>query len=263
MFLVKPLQKLGLTEKEAAVYLATLELGNASVQEIATKAGMKRPTTYLIIEELQHKGLLAEEKRGRGSTYSAVNPEVLRQRAQEQKRVVEESLPFLTAMWTGEKSKPQVRVYEGVEGMKQIYRETLWKSKTPVWFFSSVKKIYQVFPDILEQWLVHLAEFPKQVVPSREIINPDPVDIEYGLRAIKQNPNEQIRVLPKDFSSQFLATDNAILDDKIVMASLEGKLFTTVIQSQPLVDTMRTLYELAWQSAVPIQAFIQQHPELA
>ena len=36
------LQQLGLSEKEAKVYLASLELGSTSVLEISKKAGLKR-----------------------------------------------------------------------------------------------------------------------------------------------------------------------------------------------------------------------------
>ena len=45
MTLDKELQKIGLSEKEAKVYLAALELGQASVQNIARKAEVNRATT--------------------------------------------------------------------------------------------------------------------------------------------------------------------------------------------------------------------------
>ncbi|TSC54446.1 MAG: hypothetical protein LiPW31_110, partial [Microgenomates group bacterium LiPW_31] len=38
------LRKLGLTEKEVGVYLAGLELGPGSIQNIAQKTGLSRPT---------------------------------------------------------------------------------------------------------------------------------------------------------------------------------------------------------------------------
>ncbi|MBI5728232.1 MAG: helix-turn-helix domain-containing protein, partial [Candidatus Magasanikbacteria bacterium] len=135
MFLVDYLTKIGLHEKEAKVYLAAIELGGGSVQELAQKSGLKRPTVYVVLDSLVAQGLVSEEKKGRGSSFVAASPEALKRKAAEQKKAIDEAFPFLTAMWTGEKSKPQVRVYEGLEGMKEIYRETLWKSKTPVWFF--------------------------------------------------------------------------------------------------------------------------------
>jgi sugar-specific transcriptional regulator TrmB len=256
MFLIEPLKKLGLSEKEARVYLATLEIGGGTVQEISEQAGVKRPTTYVILDQLVHKALIFEEKRMLGSMYIAANPEVFEKRAREQKRVIEDSLPFLQAMYAGEKSKPQVRVYEGAQSMEKIYLETFWQSKTEILFFSSIKKVYELFPRMIEDWLEH-SKKGGIAVKSRELVNPDLIDIEYGLRATKVNENTQVRVIAGS-PLPFVGSDNAIMEDKIIMVSLEGKLFTTVIQNKVLADTMRTLYELAWQSATPIQKFAQK-----
>ena len=54
---IQDLQQIGLTEKEAKVYLAALELGEKAVQVIAQKAGVNRATTYFILESLIEKGL--------------------------------------------------------------------------------------------------------------------------------------------------------------------------------------------------------------
>ena len=46
------LKNLGLSEKAAQVYLASLELGEAPVQKLAERAGLKRTTVYYVLEEL-------------------------------------------------------------------------------------------------------------------------------------------------------------------------------------------------------------------
>ncbi len=60
MALESVLQAAGLTDKEARIYLAALELGQAPVLRIAQKAGIKRPTAYVTLGELQAKGLEPE-----------------------------------------------------------------------------------------------------------------------------------------------------------------------------------------------------------
>lgn len=50
------LKQLGFSDKEAKVYMASLELGPDTAQEIAKKAGVNRTTTYVIIEKLIKKG---------------------------------------------------------------------------------------------------------------------------------------------------------------------------------------------------------------
>ena len=46
------IQTLGLSEHEAAVYLAALELGEANIQEISRKSGVKRTSIYNFIDTL-------------------------------------------------------------------------------------------------------------------------------------------------------------------------------------------------------------------
>ncbi len=60
----KELQNLGLTEKEARTYLASLELGPETAQNIAKKTGINRATTYVQIESLKKRGLMSEFEKG-------------------------------------------------------------------------------------------------------------------------------------------------------------------------------------------------------
>lgn len=256
MFLTEPLQKIGLTEKEAKVYLATLELGGDKVQEIAKKAGLKRPTVYVILDELKQKGLIFHEKKTGADIYTAVNPDQLKRKIEEQKKSLDEALPFLRAMYTGEKSKPQVQVFEGIEGMKEVYFNHLFKSKTEILFFTAVEKLHAVFPDVLDMWIKNTQT--KERKKTREILNADPGDIEYGLKVTKGNPDTEVRIIPYGSAPPLSGVDNAIFEDKVILVSLEGKLFTTLIQSKVLADALRTLFELAWASAVPIEEFVKK-----
>ena len=59
--LTEQLLAYGLSEKETHVYLAALSLGAASVARIAQRANEKRPTTYLVLEDLMRKNLVANK----------------------------------------------------------------------------------------------------------------------------------------------------------------------------------------------------------
>lgn len=260
MFLEEPLKKLGLTEKEAKVYLATLELGAETIQNIAKKAGLKRPTVYLITEELMTKGLLSKKPMPRGDLFIAENPEHLKNIIHEREKHLDDALPFLRAIYNVEKGKPQVQVYEGIENMKRIYFDLILKSKSEVLFFSSVKKINEAIPDLLDSWLQMTKDEGGSKIQSRELINPDKEDIDYGLKAMKTD-QMQVRIIPKGFPQLFAGADNAIFEDKLMIVSFEQKLFTTIIQSKVIADTMRALYELAWRQAQTLEDFLKKNPE--
>jgi len=75
--LLRELEKLGLSDKEAAVYLASLELGPSPVQVISRKAEVNRATTYVMIEVLLQKGLMSTFDKGKKTMYTAEKPERL------------------------------------------------------------------------------------------------------------------------------------------------------------------------------------------
>jgi sugar-specific transcriptional regulator TrmB len=89
------LRKLGLKEKEAGVYLAALELGFTSVQNIAKKAEISRPTAYEIIKSLIRRGLIKEIRRkgavkGERAFFAAESPDNLLGLLRVQKKELEE-----------------------------------------------------------------------------------------------------------------------------------------------------------------------------
>jgi|GEM_PF-2386228 len=72
--LISELEGLGLTTKEAAVYLACLELGAAPVQAIATRSGIKRVTVYVVLESLVARGLVSQINAAKKSAFRAEDP---------------------------------------------------------------------------------------------------------------------------------------------------------------------------------------------
>lgn len=62
---IKTLTSIGLSEKSAQIYLSALHLEVSYVQKIAEKAGVKRPTVYIHIQELSKEGILQKARLGR------------------------------------------------------------------------------------------------------------------------------------------------------------------------------------------------------
>jgi len=137
------LRKLGLTEKEVKIYLAGLELGPDSVQNIAKKAGLTRPTTYEIIRSLENKGLFAEAKEKKKNQFFAQSPEKILGILRIQKREIEEKerefiriIASLEAKYP--KEKEGIKLFKGKEGLKAL-SEIIAFSSTPEIFILNPK----------------------------------------------------------------------------------------------------------------------------
>src|SRR3989338_9475326 len=121
------LQKIGLTDKDAEVYLACLELGTQPASVIAKKAGLKRPTTYLILEALVKKGLVSEYIGSNVKYFTAVSQEYLlnfvekkRRELNSHQRELEQLLPQFQKLTNPYSLSPKVRFYEGIEGVERV-----------------------------------------------------------------------------------------------------------------------------------------------
>lgn len=73
------LETLGLTQNESAVYLTFLKHKQKTAAEIARILHMDKSSSYRAVEALVAKGLLLTIPRKRGTTHTAVSPDVLKE----------------------------------------------------------------------------------------------------------------------------------------------------------------------------------------
>ena len=242
----KVLRHTGLSEKQIAVYAALLKLGEASMTELARAGHLKRSTAYLVVEELLVGGLIAETTKGKRMMYSAVHPRRLLDLARFRERQIEEALPELTALYNAPKEKPRIQVFEGVEGMRALYRElyqSLNKREEALWF-TRIGALREYMPEAL-------TEYKKML---RRLRHPRIRELNYGDEEGKKwliemkrvrGRNHFIRALPTDYEFGF--TDNLIFGNKLVIFSLKEHVFVTVIESEEIAKTYRALFEWAWK----------------
>jgi sugar-specific transcriptional regulator TrmB len=114
------IQALGLSEKEARVYLTLLEGGVMSAYLVAKKSGLKRPTAYVILDELSNKGVVFEAPRSHTKLFRAFPPERFVEKMEKKLEQVKALLPELKAREQVGVEKPHAMFFEGVEGMKEI-----------------------------------------------------------------------------------------------------------------------------------------------
>ena len=108
------LGKFGLTPKEIQAYLAMIKLGPATAGQIASRAGLKRPTVYIILEELRQKELLLKIPHTKKAIYQAKSPQELYNQMAEQVGELHEALPQLRSIM-GENKRIRTLYFEGLK----------------------------------------------------------------------------------------------------------------------------------------------------
>ncbi len=122
---------IGLTDKESKVYLALLKFGEASVGDIAEEAGIKRPTTYLILDELRKKGLVMKIPHAKKSIYQAKTPDELYEQTLSNINQFEKILPKLRSI-NPSKKNIKTLYFEGAGGIKDALYYRLDELKNSV-----------------------------------------------------------------------------------------------------------------------------------
>lgn len=240
---VEVLEKIGLGQKEASVYLALLELGTASVMGVAAKAGLKRPTTYLILSDLEKRGLVSLVPQHKKALYVAEPPHKLFSDLQKKQELLTRFLPSLEALHNHKKEKPQVQLFQGKEGVLEVYEKIY--AVGDVWFFATLGDLERVLPTVTKDVARKAAEGKLKV---REILTGTKADINFA-KTRPKNGQYDIRFAPK--GSVFL-TDNAIFGNSVAFFSFTPLLFAVVITSKDIASSLRSLYDMAWQVAVPL-----------
>ncbi len=119
------LEDIGLTGTEIKVYLALLKLGPSSAGPVLERTGLHNSVVHSALGRLTEKGLVSYTKQGKMHIYQSSNPKHLIEYIDEKKERLEKILPELLAREDGAKEKPEVTVYRGVRGMREILYELL------------------------------------------------------------------------------------------------------------------------------------------
>lgn len=247
MALEKQLEQIGFHEKEAKVYLACLQLGQDTAYHIAQKCGLKRATVYFTLNLLVERGLVSIWKTKKATLWRAANPKKLFTQIKRKEETLTEIFPLLQSIYNFDEDRPNIQVFEGQAGVRQIYSEVvdyLVKGKE-VLFWGDVSHIWNLLEDITRKYL---KEYQKRRYKIREILNESEKGKEY-VKSIRKNknPNHKIRFLSE--AQIFSGNDNIVFGNKLAIFSTQNKLFATVIESQDVAKSYRILFELAWKSA--------------
>lgn len=244
------LHELGLSEHEASTYLALLEIGTGTVTEIAEKAHIKRPTAYLVLGELQQKGFVSLVPHPKKLIYTSSGPDALLSYANERRRHLLDIMPHLESLHAQSKDKPRVRFFDGIKSVVSYYKTEAYPNDA-VDFFASIASV-SAHPEI--PFIHEMPDYSNKKV--REIVTPHKEDMEYAKARKSHQDHHAIRVLPKN-SPWMFKTDNILTPGKVGITSLTKKVFVVLIEDSDVYASYRTLFDLAWQSAIPVQKYLR------
>jgi len=242
------LKKLGLSDKEAKLYLTSLQRGPETAPTLAKLSDIVRPTAYVIIEGLVKKGLMSSTEKSKKTLFTAESPEHLLSLIRLQKKEIEEKereifklIPQLELLANIKGEKPKVRVFEGKEGLKAVI-ENILKSKTKIIYsFMPSDELFEIFPpDEHKEYMA--SPRVKKGIKGKLIYTSKKGHI-YKEKD-PQNLREATFIDKKKFPFN-CGID--IYGNNVAFYTYKGVIMGVVIENEDIAMTMKTVFDMIWE----------------
>ena len=231
----------GLSDKGAKVYLAALELGEASVQELARASRLKRTSLYYVIEELLSQNALYTAERHGKTYYLPSQPRELLRSLRERVDQFEYNLEEIESKHNAKFKKPNIYFLYGPSGFKKA-----WDT-----FFESGDKEYSIITNgesltefVSEKYIVDtiIAKKKQLKMRSRQIIS----DSTYAKKVIAKDQAEQreSRIMPIGNNLPF----TEIIGSKMVII-ISPRFYNTifVVENTEFAETRQKIFNALWK----------------
>lgn len=239
-----------LNERERKVFLKVLAMGSQPASQIARLLEMPRNTTRDILDKLVKVGLLVRTKEANTQYYSMDSVQnIIRFLEIKKKKALDRldhQIEFVKEFSDElqphkfHKSRPKITFYEGEDGLRRVYEDTL-TSKETIRAYASLKDMYGGLPGYFPEYFKRRA---KKKIKIRAIF-PDTPEA-YERKKLDTAELRESRLVP-DKNYDFTPEIN-IYNNKFIIVSWREKL-AIMIESQEIANAMKSVFELSWVGA--------------
>jgi sugar-specific transcriptional regulator TrmB len=240
--IIKNLLSIGLSKNESNLYYISLITGPASAIQLAKKIGVTRQMVYLLLPEVERKGLIKRVQIGKRSLYQAADPETIIDIYDQYLGSLKDLVPELKSKQATAAEIPDITVYENIFSMREWYRKYMemaalgdelfvWSTGTS--WYELDKSFYQKFID-----------FQDKTGVTVKIIAPDNTESRALNEPIKSQ-NRQIRYTKRWWAKN---TEKWVWRDQVCFLTIkENSTNMIVINSRNLAALERFDFENSWR----------------
>lgn len=239
---IKALENLGLSEKEAKVYLALLELGQASGYKVAQKSGVKKPTTYVLLDELRKKELVVKMPGDKTKMFIAKSPEEFFASAQYRVNNAVESLPEILSVMK-KQNKVRTMYFEDISGLKQaLWHQMQENTNNELVGFYALSE--NVDDDVYKMTWEWAEDMKNNNISLRGFVPTHDTIADY--RKADKKYNRQMRKLPYDIYSSETSMD--VMGDFVRIIDLtKNSPQAIIIENERTAKMVRQIFEMMWK----------------
>ena len=230
---LKPLEDIGLTPKEADVYLALVGMKSVSMSEIMARANVSRKSIYEIMQRLLDRGLVSYTIKDGKKRFNAANPERLLEILKKKEENLRAVLPEILAKYREDAERTTVEVFLGIDGIRTVSDKILAVRK-PMYAVSGNAEMHS-----------HLKYYTPAFVKKRVLLNiKRSVVYNEGVRKMNLDlPLTEIRYVPEEYNSPIQFT---VYGDNVNLLIYSDVPVAVHIQNSDIAKSFMNHFKLMW-----------------
>jgi len=245
-FHIEALTSIGLSERAATMYLALLEQGPSTVQEVARSTKLKRAGLYLVMDELLELGFIHKRIMKGHAMLVASSIQSVKSWADKRTASFERALPSLKTVATHRARLPRIEYFSGSDGFR-----TIWQR-----LFDSGEKEYLIITDaehmlgfVRESYIAGpiIQEKKRKHIRSKQLIRYS----EYTKAIVAKDAQElrESRFIPHHHP---VPTTTLIYGNMVAIIAPLSENLIVLVESASFAETQRSLFYTLWDQLPPI-----------
>lgn len=241
------LKNLDLNKNEIAIYLILSDRDFISVRELYKLSNLKRSNLYNILNLLKEKNLIEEFEKNKKKHFRLLNPINIKNLINVKKTAIEELdskidnvLPNLLNNFQLISSKPAVYYFEGLDGIKNLYRKILKERKT-LYIFTS--RYERKNPEFVKLLLNQIKEQYKRRIKVLALTG------KY-LNSKEIKERKECLAYVKTVKNLSIDSEIIIFGNNVAITTFKNQDFlTTLIVNNNISQTFRNIFKCLWHTA--------------
>lgn len=233
------LKNLGLTGTEIKVFLALLELENATAGSIIESSGLQNAVVHRAINSLKDKEFVTYIFEGKRKHYQTIAPRKLLDYMEEKKSELKKIIPELEAKSRLAGKKPKASMFQGMKGVRELINSIIEGNAKEYFSYGGSKKSNEALGDYFWEGF-HRRRIEKKI-KAKLLFH---LSLKKWGKQLKKLKNTEIRYTEQEFEE---LTETIICGSKVGIILYLEKPYGFVIEEQGAAASYKRFFSLLWQ----------------
>lgn len=244
------LTHIGLTKRQADIYMSLLKFGKATAYQIGQETGFNRPVVYDELKVLEQKGVVYKVTNAKKQQFVPKDPRLLITEAKERIESAEDQIEQLIALTNNDQS-PKTLSFEGAKGHLEATKYQIARLPQKCEVINMLAFSPEIAPDRFIRALKQSYDaFGRAGLTLRGIM-PDHQEIKTAVHPFAKKYSWEFRSLPLNDYASLVSTQ--VAGELVCIASREQEQHI-VIENKDVANHHRQVFDILWNTAAsPLQ----------